>query len=212
MNKLSGITLARTKKQTSWITSAPNITSITGIFLNTISLCVATFTLITNLNNMAAEFTDLIDINVEMAKRDELIDIALTFHNLNLKNNGNSNNNDENEYGNNKRKLRKGKSQNNALTNRGRCGNTISIGNINNIPNYNNIKVYFRKLESNKKAMKMMFIQQLVQIMDLLQNTTVVLRFMIILNIGNVVVLKDHAALNFAIFISTFTLILKYQS
>ena len=114
------------------------------------------------------EFTDLIDINIELAKRDELIDIALFFHNLNFKNHGNKNNNDNI---NNKRKSHPSKCPNNTskfdfdldasftsnpnskLTNGWeKCDNTKLIGNTNNIPNYKNIKVYFVKLKSNKNS------------------------------------------------------------
>ena len=47
-------------------------------------------TTVTNLNNTAMEFTDLIDINLEVAKGDELIDIAFTVNNLNSENNDNN--------------------------------------------------------------------------------------------------------------------------
>ena len=112
-------------------------------------------TTLTNLNNMAVEFTDLIDINLEVAKGDELIGIALTVNNISSKNDNNTSNANirHDRSGNNKRRSYKQKSSNNTLkfdfdsdfdlsfklnsnnqlaNGCGKCDNTTSISNISN--------------------------------------------------------------------------------
>ena len=135
-------------------------------------MAVIQLTLVTNVNNMAVKFTDLIDINLEVAKGDELIDITLVVHNFNSKNNDNNNttnpNNRHHRNGNNKSKSCKHKRQNNILkfgfdsdfdlrfesnsndklaNGLEKCDNTTLIGNINDISNYS-------QLEGNKKDNK----------------------------------------------------------